>query len=151
MALMPYKHLLVPSDGTERSQRAVEEAVRLALALGADLTVLTVERSPVMPVPGMGERLDPSTLEALASAARQEAQRVVAEALAVAAAAGVAASAERLAGEPPHRAIVAAARRLGCDLIVMASHGRRGLKGMLLGSETQRVLVQASVPVLVVR
>ena len=68
-----------------------------------------------------------------------------------AAAAGVAATVERISGERPHQAIVAAADRLACDLIVMASHGRRGFQRMLLGSQTQRVLVQASVPVLVTR
>jgi nucleotide-binding universal stress UspA family protein len=51
----------------------------------------------------------------------------------------------------PHRAILAAVGRLGCDLIVMASHGRRGMEGLLLGSETQRVLLRSTVPVLVVR
>jgi nucleotide-binding universal stress UspA family protein len=104
-----------------------------------------------MPVPGMGERLDAATLATLSSAARQESERVVAEALAIASAAGVAATAERISGERPHRAIVAAADRLSCDLIVMASHGRRGFQRMLLGSQTQRVLVQAGVPVLVIR
>jgi nucleotide-binding universal stress UspA family protein len=63
----------------------------------------------------------------------------------------VAATAERISGERPHRAIVDAADRLSCDLIVMASHGRRGFQRMLLGSQTQRVLVQAGVPVLVIR
>ena len=148
---MPYSHLLVPSDGSERSQRAVREAVRLAVALGARITVRTVEQLPRMPVPGMGERLDGATLATLASAAREESERVLAEALAIAAAAGVAATVERISGERPHQAIVAAADRLGCDLIVMASHGRRGFQRMLLGSQTQRVLVQASVPVLVTR
>jgi nucleotide-binding universal stress UspA family protein len=148
---MPYSHLLVPSDGSDRSQRAVREAVRLAVALGARITVLTVEQQPRMPVPGMGERLDGATLATLASAAREESERVLAEALAIAAAAGVAATVERISGERPHHAIVAAADRLGCDLIVMASHGRRGFQRMLLGSQTQRVLVQASVPVLVTR
>ena len=148
---MPYSHLLVPSDGSERSQRAVREAVRLAVALGARITVLTVEQQPRMPVPGMGERLDGATLATLASAAREESERVLTEALAVAAAAGVPATVERISGERPHQAIVAAADRLGCDLIVMASHGRRGFQRMLLGSQTQRVLVQASVPVLVTR
>jgi nucleotide-binding universal stress UspA family protein len=104
-----------------------------------------------MPVPGMGERLDAATLATLASAARQESERVVNEAMAIAAGAGVGATAERISGERPHRAIVAAADRLGCDLIVMASHGRRGFQRMLLGSQTQRVLVQAGVPVLVIR
>jgi len=148
---MPYSHLLVPSDGSDRSQRAVREAVRLAVALGARITVLTVEQQPRMPVPGMGERLDGATLATLASAAREESKRVLAEALAIAAAAGVAATVERISGERPHQAIVAAADRLACDLIVMASHGRRGFQRMLLGSQTQRVLVQASVPVLVTR
>ena len=145
---MPYSHLLVPTDGSERSLRAVREAVGLAAALGARITVLTVEQQPRMPVPGMGERLDAATL---ASAARQESERVVNEALAIAAAAGVAATAERISGERPHRAIVAATDRLACDLIVMASHGRRGFQRMLLGSQTQRVLVQAGVPVRVIR
>jgi nucleotide-binding universal stress UspA family protein len=148
---MPYSHLLVPSDGSDRSLRAVREAVRLAAALGSRITVLTVEQQPRMPVPGMGERLDAATLATLASAAREGSERVVAEALAIASAAGVVATADRISGERPHRAIVAVAERLSCDLIVMASHGRRGLQRMLLGSQTQRVLVQAGVPVLVIR
>ncbi len=147
---MPYRHLLVPSDGSARSQRAVQEAVRLAEAVGARITILHVQRAPVMPMPGMGERLDPSTLEALSSAARLESEQILSQAVAVAVEAGMPANAERAEGEPPHRAIVEAAERLACDLIVMASHGRRGLRGVLLGSETQRVLVMAKVPVLVV-
>jgi len=148
---MPYRHLLVPSDGSERSLRAVHEAVQLASALGARITVLTVEQQPRMPVPGLGERLDAATLDALARAARQNGEKVVSEALAIAAGAGVPAEAERISGEQPHRAILAAAERLDCDLIVMASHGRGGFQRMLLGSETQRVLMQAGVPVLVIR
>ncbi|MFM7267798.1 MAG: universal stress protein [Cyanobium sp.] len=148
---MPYQHLLVPSDGTACSQRAVDEALRLALALGARITLLHVQRLPALPMPGMGERLDPATLEALGAAARQESERILSAARSQAVAAGVAAACERVEGEPPHRAIVQAVDRLHCDLIVMASHGRRGLRGVLLGSETQRVLVQAGVPVLVVR
>lgn len=148
---MAYSHLLVPSDGSERSARAVREAVRLAAALGSRITVLTVERQPRMPVPGMGEPLDGATLAALAEAARQQSSRVLADALAIAAAAGVPAAGESTGGESPHRAILEAAERLQCDLIVMASHGRRGLQGMVLGSQTQRVLTQAPVPVLVLR
>lgn len=151
MSTVPYRHLLVPCDGSERSQRAVTQAVALALALGSRLTVLHVQRAPTLPMPGMGERLDPATLQALTRAAREEAERILARALATAGAAGVPAEAERIEAESPHRAILESAARLGCDLIVMASHGRRGLRGVLLGSETQRVLVEARVPVLVVR
>ena len=71
--------------------------------------------------------------------------------MAAATEAGVSASCERVPGDLPHRGILEAAERLGSDLIVMASHGRRGLSGLLLGSETQRVLVQAPCPVLVTR
>ena len=101
-------------------------------------------------MPGVGERLDPTTLAALADAARQAGERAGSEALAVAAAAGVGASVEQVPGEVPHRAIVAAADRLNCDLIVMASHGRRGVQRMLLGSQTQKVLLLARQPVLVI-
>ena len=83
---MVYTHLLVPSDGTERSLRAVREATRLAAALGARITVLTVQQEPRMPVPGMGERLDPSTLAALADSARHQSEQVLSEALALVAA-----------------------------------------------------------------
>jgi nucleotide-binding universal stress UspA family protein len=102
-------------------------------------------------VVGLGEMLDASTMEALMSASHKDLERILNEALAVAKEAGVNADAERVMSDLPHQAIVEAAKRLGCDLILMASHGRRGLVGLLLGSETQRVLVQASCPVLVYR
>jgi len=147
---MSYSHILVASDGSERSARAVGEAARLAAALGARLTVLTVERQPRMPVRGIGEPLNAHTLSTLAEVAHQQSKGVLAEALTIAAEAGVKASTECPRGIAPSRAILAAADRLPCDLIVMASHGRRGLQGMVLGSHTQRVLVQARVPVLVI-
>lgn len=147
---MPYTHLLVPSDGTARSGRAMQEAVRLAAALSARITVLTVQRQPRMPVRGMGEPLDAATLARLAEVARQQSERTLGEALAIAAAAAVPAEALSISGRPPHQAILATAAERGCDLIVMASHGRRGLQGVVLGSQTQRVLTQAKLPVLVV-
>ncbi|MEB3166667.1 MAG: universal stress protein [Cyanobacteriota bacterium] len=147
----PFRHLLVPSDGSERSDLAVERALVLAGAMGARVTFLHVQPRVPVAVLGMGDMLDASALERLAVAARQEAERILGAAMAAAAAAGVSAGREQVSGDLPHREILAAAERLGCDLIVMASHGRRGLSGLLLGSETQRVLVQAPCPVLVVR
>ena len=99
----------------------------------------------------MGEILDARTIEALIAAGLRESDHILSQASQAAAAAGVPASCERVNSDLPHRAIVETAARLGCDLIVMASHGRRGLGGLLLGSETQRVLVQSPGPVLVVR
>ncbi len=148
---MPYRHLLVPSDGSDLSLRAVRHAVALAGALGARITFFHAQASVPVQVVGLGEMLDASTMEALLSASRKDADQILEDALAVAKEAGVSADAERVMSDLPHQAIVEAAERLGCDLILMASHGRRGLVGLLIGSETQRVLVQAHCPVLVYR
>ena len=148
---MPYSHILVPSDGSDLSRTAIEQAVELASRLGARLTFVHVMAQVPLPLGVLGEALDPRTLEALIQANRQESERILSEAAAIAQQAGVEASCERVSGDLPHRGIVATAQRLGCDLIVMASHGRRGLSGLLIGSETQRVLTQAPCPVLVHR
>jgi nucleotide-binding universal stress UspA family protein len=125
--------------------------VGLAKALAARITFLHAQVSVPIPVLGMGEMLDPHTLDVMVAASRSDSERILTEAAAVASEAGVPATSERVTSDLPHRAILETAERLGCDLIVMASHGRRGLAGLLIGSETQRVLVQSSIPVLVVR
>jgi nucleotide-binding universal stress UspA family protein len=148
---MPYQHLLVPSDGSRLSDAALAQALDLAKTLGARITLVHVQ--PPLPVSlvGMGDMLDPATIEGLSITAERESSRIVEEARAVAAARGLDLETEVIKQDLPHRAIVDAAKRHGCDLIVMASHGRRGLSSLLLGSETQRVLLNAAVPVLVVR
>ncbi len=148
---MPYQHLLVPSDGTQLSNQALEQGIFLAKALGAKLTLLHVQ--PPLPIPliGMGDMLDPATVESLSATAARETERIVREAKVAGEAAGLQIRTEVVKQDLPYRAIVEAARRHGCDLIVMASHGRKGLSGLLLGSETQRVLLHAPIPVLVVR
>ncbi|MFN9630120.1 MAG: universal stress protein [Cyanobacteriota bacterium] len=148
---MTYHHLLVPSDGTQRSQAALAQAIDLAKVLGAKVTLLHVQ--PPLPVGlmGMGDMLDPATVDSLQSTVAEDSRRILADAKATAAKEGLEIEAEVVKQDLPHRAIVEAAQRHGCDLIVMASHGRRGLSSLLLGSETQRVLLHASVPVLVVR
>lgn len=148
---MPYSHILVPSDGSELSERAIAHAVQLAARLGAQITFLHVHANVPLPLGGLGEALEPRTMEALIAASLQESDRILDQAATAAEQAGVAARCERVPGDLPHRGILATAERLGCDLIVMASHGRRGMEGLLLGSETQRVLLRATVPVLVVR
>jgi len=148
---MPYSHLLVPSDGSDLSRRAVDHAVRLAAALMARITFLHVQASTPIPLVGLGEKLDVQTMELLIAASHRESDRILEEAGVAADEAGVPAQCERVPGDTPHRAIVDTAERLGCDLILMASHGRRGISGFLVGSETQRVLALAHCPVLVYR
>ncbi|MEB3194140.1 MAG: universal stress protein [Cyanobacteriota bacterium] len=148
---MLYQHLLVPSDGTPLSLRALDQALALAKALGSQVTLLHVQ--PPLPVPlvGMGDMLDPATVESLSQTAEKESARILQEGEAAGQAAGVALRTEVVKQDLPYRAIVETAKRQGCDLIVMASHGRKGLSGLLIGSETQRVLLHAPIPVLVVR
>ncbi len=148
---MTYRHLLVPTDGSELSGRAVAQAVELAAALGAQLRVLHVLSNFPISLVGVGELVEASTVQALVAAGRHQAEAILKQALAVAQAAGVSAASCTRQGSQPHREILAEAEAQGCDLIVMASHGRQGLEGLLIGSETQRVLIHSPIPVLVVR
>jgi len=148
---MPYSHLLVPTDGSELSLAALDQAIGLAKALGAHLTVLHAQPPVPLPILGMGDAIDPVTVDALMRASRDSAVAVMAAAVAHVQAAGLEPRQQAVEHASPHAAIVEAARSLGCDLIVMASHGRRGLEGLLLGSETQKVLATSPCPVLVVR
>ncbi len=148
---MPYHHLLVPTDGSEISGRAVQEAVNLAAALGAQVRFLHVQNNYPISLVGVGELVEASTIEALVEAASKRAETILQEATAVAAKAGVRAEHTAVMHPLPHKAILEEANATGCDLIVMGSHGRRGLEGLLIGSETQRVLLGSSCPVLVVR
>jgi nucleotide-binding universal stress UspA family protein len=148
---MTYRHLLVPTDGSELSDRAVDHAVDLAAALGARLRVLHVQVSFPISLVGVGELVEPSTVDALVAATQQRSETILRAAMAKADQAGVVADQSLLVNPQPHLAILEDAQSHECDLIVMASHGRRGLEGLLIGSETQRVLTQSKCPVLVVR
>jgi len=148
---MSYRHLLVPTDGSELSSEAVRQAVELGQSLGARLTIFHVQTNFPISLVGVGELVDPHTVDALVTAARDNAQQILAEAAAVAQAAGVPCDQDTVVHALPYAAIVEAANRHGADLIVMASHGRRGLEGVLVGSETHRVLTHSACPVLVVR
>ncbi|MCP9928418.1 universal stress protein [Cyanobium sp. CH-040] len=148
---MTYRQLLVPTDGSEISGRAVAQAVDLAAALGARVRFLHVQNNYPISLVGVGEMVEASTIEALVEAASRRAEAILQDAMATAAKAGVEAEQVVLMNPLPHRAILEEASAAGCDLIVMGSHGRRGLEGLLIGSETQRVLLASTCPVLVVR
>ena len=146
------KHILVPTDGSKLSLKAVAHAAGLAKATGARVTGLYVMApySPAM----LGEAalyVPEMSRKRYEELARREADKAL-EALAKAArAAGVSLKGMVAEHFSPWEGIVRAARAKKCDLIVMASHGRKGLAGLVLGSETTKVLTHSKVPVMVVR
>ena len=146
-----YKHLLVPTDGSELSNNAVERAIGFARESGARITALHVMPEYIPPAfaefPAAGQ-----ASFAEFTKATEENARVVLEAVAQSAsAAGVDCDTVSVRHTQPYRAIIETARDRGCDLIFMASHGRRGLSALVLGSETNKVLTHSSIPVLVFR
>jgi len=148
-----YKHILVPTDGSELSDKAVEAAIKLAKLAGARVTAFhAIEPYPLQgayaaEASGVAE-LQP---EVFAERSEEYAKRVLDAVAAAAAAANVECTTGYATSRSASQAIVEKARKEGCDLIVMASHGRRGLEGFLLGSETQKVLTHSTIPVLVYR
>lgn len=143
-----YKRILVPTDGSEITAKAVQCAVDMAKLTGAEIFAIAVKEpfpysaiSEMQPVPPQEfydaqERIAAARVKAVQDAAQ---------------AAGVAAQAHTVEALHPWEAIIDHAKTQGCDLLVMASHGRRGIAALMLGSETQRVLIHTQLPVLVVR
>jgi nucleotide-binding universal stress UspA family protein len=146
-----YKHLLVPTDGSELSGKAVSHAIGLARALGARMTAFYASPEYPTPIVAEGIVLEPVSLEDYEARANEEAQAILKPVVQQAEAAGVSCNTEHLIASVPWEAILNIAKKVDADAIVMASHGRRGLSAMLLGSETQRVLTHSTVPVIVVR
>lgn len=142
-----YMHLLVPVDGTPLAAATIEQAVAYARVSGARLTFLHARAD--LATRGDGALLHAMAPEVFADAAAGNARALLGRAEAAARAAGVAASSMLVTSDRPHEAILEAARDTGCDLVFMASHGRRGLKGALLGSVTRKVIEGATLPVLV--
>ena len=144
-----YKHILVPTDGSELSERAVNYGIDLAKAANAKVTAITVS------TPFHAFAFEPGiavdTLEAYTTRMSKIAAKWLAYAQDVAAAAGVSCEIMHAEHEHPYKAIIDTATDRGCDLIVMASHGRRGISAIVLGSETVKVLTHSAIPVLVYR
>jgi nucleotide-binding universal stress UspA family protein len=148
-----FRNILVPTDGSAISRRAVGRAVRLAKAQKARVTGLWV--GPVwQPNLYAYDEFVPAGFispRQFAASIRKIAARQLGAVRKAAAAAGVRCKTVSVQGTFPHLEIIKAARRNRCDLIVMASHGRRGISRMLLGSQTSMVLAHATVPVMVCR
>ncbi len=140
--------ILVATDGSALSDKAVATAVELAKSLGVELVAFTT--LPVYPYSGIGESSGVAAADYQARAGAEASDRL-ARAQRLASEAGVDCHTSMLEDDQPYRAIITAADKHDCGLIVMASHGRRGVHGLMLGSETQRVLTHTQRPVLVVR
>lgn len=149
-----FKHILLPTDGSKLSDKAVKQAIRLAKELGAKITAIHVtpdarafvsERYNVLPV------LAAPVVSKYEKEAAALSKEILDQIGAAATAAGVECAQVSVTSDSPYEAIIKQATKSRCDLIMMASHGRRGLPGILLGSETQKVLIHSGIPVLVCR
>jgi nucleotide-binding universal stress UspA family protein len=143
-----YKRILIPTDGSELTGRAVAAGVGLAKALGAEVHTLCVKE----PFPyGAVAEMQPTPPQEFFDAQERAAARHVRAVIDACDAVGVVCHAETIEGLQPWEAIIEYAGKKGCDLLVMGSHGRSGFATLFLGSETQDVLKHTKIPVLVVR
>jgi nucleotide-binding universal stress UspA family protein len=143
-----YKRILVPTDGSDVTAKAVDTSIGLAKLMGAQLLTISVKEP--FPYSAISE-MQPTPPQEFYDAQERIAAARVKAVVDTAAAAGLSCEAHTVEALHPWEAIIEHANAKQCDLIVMASHGRRGMAALLLGSETQRVLIHSKVPVLIVR
>lgn len=144
-----HTHILIPTDGSTLSQAAVEYGIALAKSVGAKVTVMTV--SAPFHTLAVEPAMVTDTPERYAKQVAALATKYLDAAKEVASAASVSCETAHVEHDHPYLAIIETAAKKSCDLIVMASHGRRGLSAIVLGSETSKVLTHSNIPVLVVR
>jgi len=144
-----FKHILIPTDGSRLALKGAKAGVKLASALGARVTALFVIQ-PYFPAM-YGEAALAVSPQEYQKASAQAAKKALSAVEAEARAAGVACAALAVSDPQPWGGILRVARSKKCDAIALASHGRGALGGLLLGSETQRVLAHSKIPVLVTR
>lgn len=143
-----YKRILVPTDGSDITQRAVSTAVSLAKLTGAE--VFTISVKDPYPYSAISE-MQPTLPQEFLDAQERVASKNVTQVREACAAANIPCTGHTVESVSVWEAVVDHAKANDCDLIVMASHGRRGVQALLLGSETNRVLTHSTIPVLVVR
>lgn len=144
-----FRHLLLPTDGSAAASLALAESLQFARDAGARVTILHVVPEFHV-VTYKTEMLEDTRAEFLRDS-EQHAGRLLDQAADQARAAGVPCTTRMARSDQPHEAIVAAAREADCDLVAMATHGLGGLRGILIGSVTQKVLATSLIPVLVYR
>jgi nucleotide-binding universal stress UspA family protein len=145
-----YKHILIPTDGSQTADKAVEEGLKFAKWAGARVTAFTAMPEYHMQSAEIVSR-NIESLEHFELRSAQEAKQLLDGIAERARSAGVAFDADFALSDRPWQAIIRAAEKNGCDLIFIASHGRRGVSALLHGSETREVLVNSRIPTLVYR
>ena len=144
-----FQHILIATDGSLLSQSAVDKAMDFARDAGARVTVVTATEPFNVFSADSAQLVE--TKASYEKHIKAEAARYLAEAERKAKALGVQCSVLQVERQQPYRAIIDTAKERGCDMIAMASHGRRGVSALVLGSETTKVLTHSSIPVLVYR
>lgn len=144
-----FKHLLLPTDGSELSEAAIRKGVRFAKGWHAKVTGVSV--MPEFHVLTFNTAMIEDTKKVFLAESRTQAKANLALLKKLADEEGVPCDTEVAVSDHPYEAIIRTAESKGCDLIMMASHGRRGMQAVLLGSETQKVLTHSRIPVLVYR
>ena len=146
-----FTHILVPTDGSSLSQEAARKAVVFAKETGARITAFYAKPEGPMAQYIEGVQVDKLILEHYEKAAKEHAKAILGFVEGLCRDAGIVCATAEASSDSPYEAIIEAANANGCDLIFMASHGRRGISGLLLGSETYKVLTHSKIPVLVFR
>jgi nucleotide-binding universal stress UspA family protein len=144
-----FKHILLPTDGSKLSEKSVKQGIRMAKALKASVTALHV--IPKFHTFTYLADMIESTREQYLGESAKRANEYLDFVKKVARGSDVECNVAQVTSDKPFKEIVKAAKKAKCDLILMASHGRRGIEGFLLGSETQKVLTHSDIPVLVYR
>lgn len=143
-----FKNILLPTDGSTLSEEAVQQGLQLAKITNAKVTGVHV--IPQFHVLTYRTDMLEDTKEIFEKDSQAQAAKYLAAITKMAAEAGVACDTEYIVSDQPYNAIIRVAAEKGCDAIVMASHGRSGMAGLLLGSQTQKVLTHCRIPVIVI-
>jgi nucleotide-binding universal stress UspA family protein len=146
-----YRHLLIPSDGSEVAEKAVTAGIEFARSIGARVTAFTAVPEYHVPTSEVMSHKRVPSLQQHEDWAKRQAQAVLDAIARRATEVGVACDSDYVLCDRPHEAIIDSAKRNGCDLIFMASHGRSGLSALIHGSETKGVLSGSTIPTLVYR
>ena len=146
-----FKHILIPTDGSPVAAKAVKAGLEFAKEIGARVTAYYGLDPMPAPYYGDGYTVDARAIADIERSVRAAGEQTLAKIAQAAKAAGVPCTGVIDKPTTPYEGIIAAAKKSKCDVIFMASHGRRGIAGLLLGSVTQKVLSHSKIPVLVYR